>query len=78
MLLKRADLPELEILVAGHHGSKYSTTAELLEVTKPKIAAISVGDNFYGHPAQEVLDRLEEIGCAVYRTDLYGNLVFRR
>lgn len=78
MLLKTAELPELEILVAGHHGSKYSTTAELLETTKPKIAVISVGENSYGHPAQEVLDRLEEIGCIVYRTDLYGNLVFRR
>ena len=78
MLLKRTELPELEILVAGHHGSKNATCTELLEATKPKIAVISVGENSYGHPAPEVLDRLEGCGCAVYRTDVHGNLVFRR
>lgn len=78
MLLKRTELPELEILVVGHHGSKNSTCAELLEATKPRIAAISVGENSYGHPAPEVLSRLEDIGCIIYRTDEYGNLIFRR
>lgn len=78
MLLKRMELPELEILVAGHHGSKNATCTELLEATKPKIAVISVGENSYGHPAPEVLDRLVGCGCAVYRTDVHGNLVFRR
>lgn len=78
MLLKRTELPELEILVAGHHGSKNSTCPELLAATKPKIAVICVGENAYGHPAPEVLDRLEASGCAVYRTDIHGNLVFRR
>lgn len=78
MLLKRMELTELEILVAGHHGSKNATCTELLEATKPKIAVISVGENSYGHPAPEVLDRLEGCGCVVYRTDIHGNLVFRR
>ena len=78
MLLKRTALPELEILVAGHHGSQNATCTELLEATKPKIAVISVGENSYGHPAPAVLDRLEASGCAVYRTDIHGNLVFRR
>lgn len=78
MLLKTAEIPELDVLVVGHHGSKHSTCEELLAVTKPKIAVISVGENHYGHPTQEVLDRLAAIGCTVYRTDLHGNIVLRR
>ncbi len=78
MLLKTADIPTVDILVAGHHGSKHSTSEELLSATMPKIAVISVGDNHYGHPTQEVLDRLAAIGCAVYRTDIHGNIVLRR
>jgi competence protein ComEC len=78
ILLKTADIPQVDILVAGHHGSKNSTGNELLQAVMPKIAVISVGQNHFGHPAQEVLDRLAAIGCAVYRTDLHGNIVFRR
>lgn len=78
LLLKTAQIPQLEILVAGHHGSKNSTCEELLSATMPQIVAISVGQNSYGHPAQELLDRLETYGCTVFRTDLHGNLVFRR
>ena len=78
MLLKTAEIPELDVLVAGHHGSKHSTCEELLAATNPKIAVISVGENHYGHPTQEVLDRLAAIGCTVYRTDLHGNIVLRR
>lgn len=77
-LLKQTELPKLELLVVGHHGSKYSTGRELLEATLPETAVISVGDNSYGHPAQEVLDRLTAYGCQVYRTDQQGTIVFRR
>lgn len=78
MLLKTAEIPRLEVLVAGHHGSKHSTSQELLAATMPKLAVISVGENYYGHPSQEVLDRFAAIGCPVYRTDLDGNITFRR
>ena len=78
MLLKTAEIPELDILVAGHHGSKHSTGEELLKATNPKIAVISVGRNPYGHPTQEVLDRLAAMGCTVYRTDIHGNIILRR
>ncbi len=78
MLLKTADIPDLEILVAGHHGSKHSTCEELLAATKPEIVVISVGDNNYGHPAGELLDRLQKYGCTVYRTDIHGNIILRR
>lgn len=78
-LVLQKDIPELTALVAGHHGSKYSTGAPLLAATSPQYVFISVGvDNSYGHPSQEVLDRLAEYGCQVYRTDQDGTIVFRR
>ena len=79
LLMHSVDLPELDALVVGHHGSKYSTGELLLEQTKPEIAIISVGENNpYGHPADETLERLKEFGCTVYRTDLHGTIIFRR
>jgi competence protein ComEC len=78
MLLRTAQIPNVDILVAGHHGSKHSTSAQLLNATMPKIVVISVGENFYGHPAQEVLDRIAVTGAAIYRTDLHGNIILRR
>ncbi|MBR2889767.1 MAG: DNA internalization-related competence protein ComEC/Rec2 [Oscillospiraceae bacterium] len=79
LLLRRIDLPELEVLVVGHHGSKYSTGQALLDKTSPQIAVISVdADNRYGHPAQEVLERLEAAGCTVLRTDEDGTIIIRR
>lgn len=77
-LMNQRNLPQLDVLIVGHHGSKYSTCQALLEQTQPKVAIISVGaDNSYGHPTQEVLDRLEDCGCVVYRTDLNGKIVYR-
>lgn len=77
-LLEKGVLPDLELLVAGHHGSGSSTSAELVYRTAPDLVLISVGaDNSYGHPAPSVLNRLELYGCTVYRTDLDGNLIFR-
>jgi len=78
MLLKSAEIPDIEVLVAGHHGSKHSTCEELLAATRPEIVVISVGDNPYGHPAPELLDRLKTYGCTVYRTDIHGNIILRR
>lgn len=78
MLLRTAQIPEVDILVAGHHGSKHSTSAELLAAVRPKIVVISVGENYYGHPAQEMLERLAALGCTVYRTDMHGSIILRR
>jgi len=79
MLLKRNDIPELELLIVGHHGAKDSASEFLLKATKPRYAMISVGEgNSYGHPSDEVLERLDQYGCMVYRTDLHGDIVFRR
>jgi len=72
------DLPKLEVLIVGHHGSGYSTTSKLLEETAPEIAIISVGENNrYGHPSPKVLQRLQKFGCVIYRTDLHGTVTYR-
>ena len=67
-----------DILKVGHHGSSTSSTDAFLRAVKPEYAVISCGAaNDYGHPNQEVLDRLDSIGCHVFRTDLDGTIVFR-
>ena len=72
--LEAYDLPDIEVLVAGHHGSKYSTSNDLLDALTPETACISVGSNSYGHPADETMRRLAEHGCAIYRTDMQGTI----
>jgi competence protein ComEC len=75
LLLSHAQLPEIELLVAGHHGSATSTSQALLETVTPELAAISVGENnLYGHPAQETLERLDWYEAKIYRTDLQGTV----
>ena len=77
-LMRQVLLPELEVLIVGHHGSRYSTSDMLLEKTKPKVAIISVGaDNTYGHPAEQTLQRLLDAGCVIFRTDRDGTVVYR-
>lgn len=64
------------ILKVGHHGSQDATSPAYLEAVNPKIAVISVGlGNSYGHPDQETLGKLADMGVIVYRTDLNGNIV---
>lgn len=77
-LMHMINLPKLDMLIVGHHGSKYSTDPQLLALTRPEVAVISVGENTYGHPTQEVLERLAQAGCTVFRTDIHGTVVFRR
>lgn len=79
ILLAEKDIPELTVLVAGHHGSKNSTCRELLQATTPEYVFISAGeDNYYGHPHSDVLMRLAEFDCYIYRTDRQGTIIFRR
>lgn len=73
-LLETYDLPDVEALVAGHHGSKYACSQALLEAVRPETACVSVGSNSYGHPADETLLRLARRGCEIYRTDLHGTI----
>ena len=79
LLMHHAQLPELDVLVAGHHGSAGSTGEDLLEKTTPETVIISAGkNNPYGHPSPALLERLDAWGCTVYRTDLMGTIVYRR
>ena len=78
LLLAHAKLPDIELLVVGHHGSAYSTSQTLLDAVRPEVAAISVGaDNRYGHPAPATLTRLEAMNLEIFRTDLQGTVTIR-
>ena len=74
MLLKYYEIPDLELLMVGHHGSKNSTCTELLNELRPELAVISVGYNSYGHPAEETLERLSAAGAQALRTDTSGSV----
>ena len=76
-ILSSCNLPDIEFLKAGHHGSSSSSTDEFIEKLKPEAVAISCGyNNDYGHPHRSVLDTFRENGAVVYRTDKNGSLVF--
>ena len=78
--LYEENLEELQstILKVAHHGSKTSTTKSFLEAVKPQIALVGVGeDNNFGHPNSGVIERLESIGCKIYRTDECGEISFK-
>ncbi len=75
MLSKGLDL-SATVLKVGHHGSKSSTGQSFLDKVNPKYAVISVGKgNSYGHPTQEVMNRLKAKSIPVYRTDENGTVV---
>ena len=64
-----------DILKVGHHGSKTSSTEAFLRAVQPDFAIISSGrKNRYGHPHQDVLDRLAAFGVSILRTDIDGDI----
>ncbi|HEL2054014.1 TPA: DNA internalization-related competence protein ComEC/Rec2 [Streptococcus suis] len=68
----------VDVLKAGHHGSKGSSYPEFLDHIGAKIALISAGENNrYNHPHQETLDRFDSRNIQVYRTDQQGAIRFR-
>ncbi|MEG2858104.1 MAG: DNA internalization-related competence protein ComEC/Rec2, partial [Clostridia bacterium] len=69
-------LPDTEVYVVGHHGSKTSSSIELLNTILPELAVISVGlDNSYGHPSDSVLGLFSDMGINVLRTDLEQDII---
>lgn len=67
---------EADFLQLGHHGSDTSTSQSFLDEVKPTYAIYSAGEgNTYGHPHQEVLDRLDASNINTYGTDVHGNIV---
>lgn len=78
LITRRAALKSIVLKVA-HHGSDTSTSQEFLSAVDPQIAVLSVGaDNKFGHPSDEVVDRLgNKLGRTnVYRTDHHGTIQF--
>jgi competence protein ComEC len=75
-LLARYDWPTVESIVVGHHGSRHSTSAEWLATLQPRYGFISVGHNSYGHPAPDLMARLEAANVEVYRTDQHGLIIY--
>ena len=63
------------ILKVAHHGSKTSSTKEFIEAVKPKISLIGVGENNkFGHPNDEIIERLDNFDSKIYRTDKMGEI----
>jgi len=75
-ILNKYNLPDIDVLKVGHHGSKTSSGKEFINKINPKYSIISVGkNNRYGHPNDGVLDNLEN--SKIYRTDLDGSVIFK-
>jgi competence protein ComEC len=69
---------DYDILKVAHHGSKNSTYKEFLDLIRPELSIISCGkDNSYGHPHQELLDRLKSVGSDVRTTSVGGAITIR-
>ena len=75
-ILDKYNLPDIDVLKVGHHGSKTSSSKEFIDEINPKYSIISVGkNNRYGHPNKEVLNNLEN--SKIYRTDQDGSIMFK-
>ena len=75
-IIDKYNLPDIDVLKVGHHGSRTSSSKEFINEINPKYSIISVGkNNRYGHPNKEVLENLEK--SKIYRTDLDGSIMFK-
>jgi beta-lactamase superfamily II metal-dependent hydrolase len=74
--LAQINIPDVDVLKAGHHGSDNGLTPDWLERTSPEVVVISVGrDNAYGHPHPWALDEYRATGAAIFRTDRDGEVI---
>ena len=65
-----------DVLKVGHHGSRTSTSSAFLDAVAPSVAVYSAGaGNRYGHPHDEVVERIEGAGIALFGTDRVGTVV---
>ena len=75
-LIEKYNLPDIDVLKVGHHGSKTSSFKYFIDEINPRYGVISVGkNNRYGHPNKEVLNNLEL--SKIYRTDQDGSIMFK-
>ena len=83
IMLFNYDITNIDVLKAGHHGSKGSTSLDLLLEANPKNIVFSVGKNNYGHPSNEVIERIYKYQLesgekvALHNTQNNGNLIFK-
>ena len=76
MILSSVRLPEVEILKVGHHGSRTASSEDFLAIISPEVAIYMAGkDNRYGHPHQETITALAQVGATAYGTDTSGTIV---
>ena len=77
-LLDRQLLSDVNLLKVAHHGSRFSTTEEFLNVVHPEASIVSAGvDNRYGHPHPDVLARLKSVGSEIYTTPENGAITVK-
>lgn len=75
-ILNKYNLPDIDVLKVGHHGSKTSSGKEFINEISPEYSIISVGkNNRYGHPNKEVLNNLAK--SKIFRTDENGSIMFK-
>ena len=75
-ILDKYNLPDIDVLKVGHHGSRTSSSKKYIDEINPKYSIISVGkNNRYGHPNKEVLNNLKD--SRIYRTDQDGSIMFK-
>ena len=73
---EKSDKLKADILKIGHHGSKTSTSEDLLESVSPRFAVIQVGQNNYGHPDSKIIEKCCLKGIIVLRNDTHGAVGF--
>jgi beta-lactamase superfamily II metal-dependent hydrolase len=75
-MLRAGIVPDVEILKVGHHGSRTASSSQFLQVAKPECAIYMAGKgNSYGHPHQETIAALTQVGAEIYGTDICGTIV---
>ncbi|MFA6307828.1 MAG: MBL fold metallo-hydrolase [Patescibacteria group bacterium] len=66
-----------EYLKVGHHGSRYSSSDKFLQAVSPEVCIIQSGqDNKFGHPHEEAINRLKDVGCQIMNTQDLGTISF--
>ena len=74
-ILNKYNIGKIDVLKIGHHGSKTSTSDELLEELRPSLAIISCGkNNRFNHPHKETIDKLKEYRIKYLKTDISGTI----
>ncbi|WP_297148960.1 DNA internalization-related competence protein ComEC/Rec2 [uncultured Ellagibacter sp.] len=74
-MIDEGTLGDIDIYKVGHHGSKAALTESVVNIIRPEVSLVSVGEgNRYGHPAAQTLSLLDNVGSHVFRTDEMGDV----